>query len=131
MSPRVRSHQAPECVPFDGAAAYDFDALTHRALQLAEDVEPPYADLLALLEDCEGAYSGPLVRQQKKGASYKQLAAIGHMIALSKAERIRWYQVARDVPLSCRHAGHILSRLKKSAQRCEEELGLCESWVLK
>jgi hypothetical protein len=34
---------------------------------------------------------------------------------MTKAERIGWYRVAEDLPLSNRHAGHILSKLKKQA----------------
>jgi hypothetical protein len=37
------------------------------------------------------------------------------MIGMTKAERIGWYRVAESAPLCDRHAGHILSRLKRSA----------------
>jgi hypothetical protein len=34
---------------------------------------------------------------------------------MSGSERARWYSVARAVPLSQRHAGHILGKLQKAA----------------
>jgi hypothetical protein len=34
---------------------------------------------------------------------------------MTKAERVRWYRVAEEIPLSDRHAAHILSRSKRSA----------------
>src|SRR5215208_4891240 len=55
---------------------------------------------------------GPLYNQQRRGATYRTLAAIGHTVAMSKAERVGWYRIAETIPLSQRHAGHILSRLK-------------------
>jgi hypothetical protein len=32
---------------------------------------------------------------------------------MTRKERIGWYRVAEDIPLSDRHAGHILARLKR------------------
>ncbi len=84
-------------------------ALSRRALEL--DVEEPYRTLLRLLGDCKPAASSPLVREQGRGASYKRLAAIGHLVGLNKAERARWYRICESIPLSDRHAGHILNRL--------------------
>ncbi len=102
---------ASDSVPFD--SSYDFDYLTARALRVAGEVEEPYAGLLQLLEDCEREDSGPLAYQQERGASYKQLAAIGHAVGMAKGARVRWYRVAESIPLSRRHAGHILARLKR------------------
>jgi hypothetical protein len=34
---------------------------------------------------------------------------------MTKDERIGWYRVAEDLPLSDRHASHILGRLKRQA----------------
>jgi hypothetical protein len=92
----------------------DFSALTRRALALAEEVGGVYGSLLECLEDCYPATEGPLFHQQRRGASYKQLAALGHAVGMSKAERAQWYSVARAVPLSQRHAGHILGKLQKA-----------------
>jgi hypothetical protein len=33
---------------------------------------------------------------------------------MSKPERVQWYRIAEDIPLSQRHAGHILSKLQKA-----------------
>jgi hypothetical protein len=87
----------------------DFEAATRRALR----VGGPYAAVLSLLADC---YPLPhLDYEQERGASYKRLAAIAHTWGMTKDERIGWYRVAEDLPLSDRHAGHILSRLKRRA----------------
>jgi hypothetical protein len=51
--------------------------------------------------------------QRRRGASYKQLAAIGHAVEMTKRERVGWYRVCESIPLSDRHAGHILSKLKR------------------
>ncbi len=111
--PQPRRGGSPDAVPFD--PSYNFDALTENALLGASTVPEPYASLLRLLSDCESVGFGSLCDQQNRGATYKQLAAIGHRVGMSKQERVRWYRIAESVPLSCRHAGHILSRLKRRA----------------
>jgi hypothetical protein len=102
-----RSDEAPARVPFDPFA--DFAALTGRALSHPGE----FAPVLNLLRDCWPL--GHLAHEQGRGASYKRLAAIGHVWGMTKAERIRWYRVAEEIPLSDRHAAHILSRSKRSA----------------
>jgi hypothetical protein len=52
-------------------------------------------------------------RQQQRGASYKQLAYIAHLVDMTKPERQLWYGVAESIPLSDRHAAHIISKLKE------------------
>jgi hypothetical protein len=104
---------AGERVPFDRFA--DFEILTDRALSMAEAVAEPYGYLLRQAADCCPAEDGPLYNQQRRGASYKSLAAIGHAVDMSKGEREQWYRIAEAIPLSQRHAGHILSRLKRQA----------------
>ena len=99
-------------VPFDPAA--DFAALTRRAVAMAEEVGGVYGSLLEMLADCDLPPSTTGAWEQR-GASYKKLAAIGHTAGMTKRERTRWYRVAEAVPLSDRHAGHILGRLKKAA----------------
>jgi len=97
----------PARVPFD--IGRDFAALTGRALEYGGE----FAPVLNLLRDCwpvEG-----LAHEQRRGATYKKLAAIGHAWGMTKAERVRWYRVAEGIPLSDRHAGHILAWSKKSA----------------
>ncbi len=109
-SPRV-----PYEAAFDRAAS--FADLTAQAVALADTVGEPYAALLRLLGDCYdvGEPGGSLYRQQNQGATYKQLAAIGHRVGMGKAERAAWYGIAESVPLSQRHAGHILNRVGERA----------------
>jgi hypothetical protein len=102
-----------ECIPFDEDAL--LEVLTDRALSMAEAVAEPYGFLLRQVADCHPSNGGPLYDQQRRGASYKSLAAIGHQVGMSKAERVQWYRIAEAIPLSQRHAGHILSRLKRRA----------------
>jgi len=107
------SAREPERVPFDQFA--DFEVLTDRAVTMAAAVAEPYGYLLRQVADCYPVSDGPLHDQQRRGASYKSLAAIGHQVGMSKAERVQWYGIAEAIPLSQRHAGHILSRLKRRA----------------
>lgn len=105
-TPRSTSDETPR-VPFDPSEA--FAALTGRALAHAGE----FAPVLKLLQDCWPL--GHLAHEQGRGASYKRLAAVGHAWGMTKAERVRWYRVAEEIPLSDRHAAHILSRSKRSA----------------
>jgi hypothetical protein len=106
------TYEEPARVPFDPSV--DFSELTRRALAMAEETAGVYGALLEMLSDCEpppmqtGAWA-------LRGASYKRLAAAGHMVGMTKAERSRWYRIAEAVPLSDRHVGHILGRLKRMA----------------
>jgi hypothetical protein len=87
----------------------DFEESTRRAL----DVQEVYAEVLALLADC---YPLPhLAHEEARGASYKRLAAIAHARGMSPKERSGWYRCAEAIPLSDRHASHILGRLKRRA----------------
>ncbi len=96
-------------VPFDPFA--DFGFLTDRAISMADAVAEPYGYLLRQVADCSPAVDGALYDQQRRGAFYKQLAAIGHQVGMSASERAQWYDVCRSIPLSRRHAGHILGRI--------------------
>ena len=107
------SSSAADRVPFDELA--DFEVLTDHSVSMAAGLAEPYGYLLRQLGDCYPASEGRLNDQQRHGATYKTLAAIGHTVGMSKAERIQWYRIAESVPLSQRHAGHILSRLKRQA----------------
>jgi len=104
---------AHQRVPFDEEALLEI--LTDRAVTMAAAVAEPYGYLLRQVADCYPASEGPLYDQQRCGASYKSLAAIGHMVGMTKAERVQWYRIASAIPLSQRHAGHILSQLKRRA----------------
>ncbi len=101
-------------VPFRGDHDHDdHEALTRRALDLAGEVPGAYAWLLRLLSDCYPSSSGRLLHEQGRGASYKRLAAIGHLAEFDQEARGRWYRIAESVPLSDRHASHILGKLKE------------------
>ncbi len=87
----------------------DFEESTRRALR----VVGPYAPVLARLTSC---YPLPhLAYEQARGASYKRLAAIAHEYGMTSPERSGWYRCAESIPLSDRHAGHIISKLKRPA----------------
>ncbi len=94
-------------IPYPTGA--DFEEVTRRALQ----TEGPYASVLSLLSNC---FPLPhLAHEEARGASYKRLAAIGHAHGMTGPQRSGWYRCAESIPLSDRHAGHILSRLKRQA----------------
>jgi hypothetical protein len=101
-------------VPYPLGETSDFAALTAKAVTMAGEVGGIHGALLEILEDCE-APPRTTGAWQQRGASYKSLAAIGHKVGMTKAERSRWYRIAEAVPLSQRHAGHILNELKKAA----------------
>ena len=100
----------PERIPFEERS--DPMALIRRALSLADELEHPYKAPLRLLSNYESAGYGCAQPQDRRGATYRQLAAIAHAAGMSYSERLEWYRVAGSVPLSQGHAGHILSRLK-------------------
>lgn len=100
----------PDRIPWTGA--YDFEEVTRTALRYASLGEP-YAALLSLLADCRPLEH--LSRQQNRGASYRQLAAIGHAWGMTKRKRVAWYRVAEDLALTDRHASHLLGKLKRRA----------------
>jgi hypothetical protein len=56
-----------------------------------------------------------LHKEQQLGATYKQLAAIGHRVGMTKEERVKWYRIGESVPLSSWHANHILKKLSREA----------------
>ena len=102
---------------YDSSLGYvdEFVTLTLRALSVGQHVEEPYRWVLGHLIDCDATDHGRKAERQCRGASYKQLAAIGHKFGMSRAERCRWYEVARSIPLSDQHAHHILSKLQRQA----------------
>ncbi len=106
----TNSPSDPDRIPWSGA--YDFQEVTRTALRYASLGEP-YAPLLSLLADCQRLDN--MVRQQSRGASYRQLAAIGHAWGMNKRERVTWYRAAEDLALTDRHASHLLGRLKRRA----------------
>ncbi len=109
--------EEPARVPYPPDETADFAGLTARAVAMAEEVGGIHGALLEMLTDCEAPPSTTRTSGawEQRGASYKKLAAVGHMAGMTKAERSRWYRVAEAVPLSDRHVGHILSQLKSRA----------------
>ncbi len=99
----------------DLGAEAEFTTLTMRALSVGQHAEEPYRSVLMSLIDCDATGHGRRAARQCRGASYKQLAAIGHRFGMSKTQRCRWYEVARSIPLSDQHAHHILGRLQRAA----------------
>jgi hypothetical protein len=111
----ARTPTHPSRVPYPPGETSDFAALTAKAVvMVAEQVGGIHGFLLEILADCEAP---PLTTGawEQRGVSYKSLAAIGHKVGMTKVERGRWYRIAEAVPLSQRHAGHILNELKKAA----------------
>lgn len=106
--PEPTTKPDPDRVPWTGA--HSFEEVTRTALRHASLGEP-YGRLLSLVADYRPLDS--MERQQSRGASYRQLAAIGHAWGMTKRERMAWYRVAEDLALTDRHAGHILGRLKR------------------
>ena len=49
---------------------------------------------------------------EEEGASYKQLALIGHLVGFTKERPVRWYELVRIIPLSEAHASHSINRCK-------------------
>ncbi len=96
-------------VPFPEIA--DFEALTRRALEVGEEMGGIFAVPLGQLYNCRPMPH--LVQEQERGVSYKRLAYLAHICGMSKAERIEWYRVAESIPLSDRHAGHIIAAAKR------------------
>ena len=90
-----------------------FGVLTAIAIERASVVDTLYGRLLLLLGDCYTTTHLP--HEEQRGASYKRLAYIAYLTSMTKAERVGWYRVAEDIPLSDRHAGHIIKRLKAAA----------------
>lgn len=74
-------------IPFPERA--DFDALTKRALIMADELPTDFARLLFMLRDCKPFEGNE--DAMYRGASYKQLALVAHKAGLSKDERSRWY----------------------------------------
>ena len=88
----------------------DFEEGMRVALRMVDN-DKLYGDVLSLLVDCYPLEH--LAYEQDRGASYKRLAAIAHTWGMSKEERVGWYRVAEEIPLFDRHAGHLLSKLKR------------------
>lgn len=115
------SYASPQPERLDFGAAFrqteSFADLTIQAVELADEVAPIYGWLLRLLEDCAEMSDGTMLRQQRQGATYRSLAAIAHKAGMSRSQRQGWYRVAESVPLSQRHAGHIIVHLTREESK--------------
>jgi len=105
--------EEPERVPYDPifGNADEFSMLTIRALSVGHEVGEPYGAVLGLLIDCAAHDHGRAVPRQSRGASYRQLAKISHLLGWPKDVRVAWYRIAESVPLSDHHCAHLLGRL--------------------
>ena len=102
-------------VPYDAALGWadEFVTLTMRAVSVGRHAEEPHRSLLALLIDCPADERGRAAAKQERGAAYKQLGRIAHDAGMTEEERVRWYELARSIPLSEKHASHIIGRLDR------------------
>jgi ABC-type transport system involved in cytochrome c biogenesis ATPase subunit len=59
-------------------------------MELAETADEPYARLLRLLRSLREAKETNVkaFREQHQGATYRQLAYIGHLVGMNKAQRV-------------------------------------------
>jgi len=97
-------------VPFPEVA--DFEQLTVKALEVAErDPSDAIARILVLLDGCVSLPS--LYREESRGATYRQCAYAARLSDLSYKQRQAWYRACEFVPLSQRHLGHLIKRLKE------------------
>ena len=89
-----------------------FDSSVEAGLNLAkvceEQGEQKVADLLYMLE---GAVY-PDNCQAMEGASFKALAYVAHLYALSHEERQMWYIVGQELPLSQAHVSYITRNIQ-------------------
>lgn len=104
---------APERVDFPNTA--DHEDLVERAwaMAMSGEVSQSYARLFELLRDCRTSPAHR--RQERSGATYRQLAYIAHLAGMSASERAGWYEVAEAVPMSQRHAGYLIECLRGAA----------------
>jgi hypothetical protein len=102
-------------VPYDATLGFadEFVTLTMRALSVGRHAEEPHRSLLALLINCPADERGRAAAKQERGASYRQLGRIAHDVGMTEGERMRWYELARSIPLSEKHASHIIGRLDR------------------
>jgi hypothetical protein len=115
--PQPKPEPKPRTVYEDGRVPFTSDSifgvLTATAIERAGAVSTLYGRLLFLLGDCYT--TAHLPHEEQRGTSYKRLAYIAHLVGMTKPERVGWYRVAEDIPLSDRHAEHIIKRLKEAA----------------
>jgi hypothetical protein len=101
-----------ERIPFDEQLGYvdEHVTLTMRAISIGQREVEPYRSTLGLLLDCSSQVHGRPALRQCRGATFKQLAYAAYLVGMSKTERVRWYELARSIPLSEKHISHIIGR---------------------
>jgi hypothetical protein len=85
--------------------------LTLRAVSVGRHAEEPYRSLVALLIECPADERGRAAARQERGATYGQLGRIAHDAGMTRGGRYRWYELACSIPLSEKHASHIIGRM--------------------
>ena len=113
-APRYTSPEAnPARVPYDPSLGFadEFVMLTLRALSVGRHAEEPHRSVLALLADCPANEHGRAAARQERGATYRQLGRIAHDAGMTRGEKSRWYEIARSLPLSEKHASHLIGRM--------------------
>jgi hypothetical protein len=114
-------HHPPQTERVDFTRAFEeyesHEHLTRTIAALLGEIEEPYASVLKLLSDCYPSVptDATLQRAEHQGASYKQLAYIGHLAGMDGSSRMEFYRVAEAIPLSQRHAGHLIAHLREEA----------------
>lgn len=95
-----------------------FNKRTNEALDYYEqNCEQDYLTPLIYLYGC--GYEKPSTTVCI-GASYKQLARIGHLTGLDGKQRSQWYAVVEGLHLSHAHAGAIIEKIYDGQQHVEE-----------
>ncbi len=105
-----------ERLPFAVSLATSQSARLHTvsAFEAAKKAGKPFSRVLFSLRDCYPASekSAGYYRQERVGATYKQLAAIAHKTNMTDEQRFQWYELCESIPLSQRQANHILTRIE-------------------
>jgi hypothetical protein len=101
-------------VPF--IAPHNHVWLTRVALfHAGENLDNIHGALLELLVDCHHVCT--LSGWEQVGASYRTLERIVRRVGMSPDQRREWIALAESVPLSERHALHIIEQLQQGRAR--------------
>ncbi len=87
-----------------------FGRITDLALRGAEECPPRAWWALRYLKDCVPPAEPETDPSARRGATYKQLAYVGHRAGMDAQERAEWYAIAETLGLTQRHVGHIIAR---------------------
>src|SRR3954469_25707062 len=96
-------------IPF--IAPHNFERLTDVAMHHAsENMDNIFGGLLIFLADCDHVCR--LSGLEQVGCSYHALRRVGRTVGMSAEQFAEWISLAESVPLSERHALHILGKLE-------------------